>query len=98
MTRLLALALLAAAAAVSAAPAHAADPKAVVATPPAPQRLEVKGKIQRYDAVNRILVIVGGQSFNVPRTVRVDNIPPGLEVTITYTVERGQNTIYEIQK
>lgn len=97
MTRLLALALLAAAT-LGAGQAQAADPKGVVATPAAPQRLEVKGKIQRYDAVNRILVIVGGQSFNVPRTVRVDNIPPGLEVTITYTVERGQNTIYEIQR
>lgn len=98
MTRLFALVLLAAAATLGAGQAQAADPKAVVATPPAPQRLEVKGKIQRYNAVNRMLVIVGGQSFNVPRTVRVDNIPPGLEVTITSTVERGQNTIYEIQK
>ena len=59
---------------------------------------EAQGKIQRYDPINRVLTLAGGQSFSVPRNVRLDNLPPGVEVTITYTVERGVNTIYEIKK
>ena len=59
---------------------------------------EAQGKIQRYDPINRVLTLAGGQTFSVPRNVRLDNLPPGIEVTITYTIERGVNTVYDIKK
>ena len=71
----------------------AADTKGAAQT-----KSEVKGKIQRYDPINRVLTLAGGQAFTVPRNVRLDNLPPGIEVTITYTIERGVNTIYDIKK
>jgi len=63
-----------------------------VLAPVALQAAEAKGKVVRFDAATKMLVLDTGASCVLAANVPADGIAQGRDVIITYEAAGGQNT------